>query len=230
MKKVAIVQSCYIPWKGYFDLIAQVDEFILLDDVQFTRRDWRNRNKIKTSEGVKWLSIPVASKGRFESPIDEIEVSNRNWPKKHLAALRHSYSKAQCYRDVASWVEDLYSRVDSPMLSEINRYFIESVCEFLGIATKISWSSDYGRSDKSKTERLLELCQACGCTHYLSGPSARAYLEEEKFSEVGLAVNFADYEGYQKYPQVHPPFTHTVSILDLIFSTGKNATEFLRFG
>lgn len=228
MKKVAIVQSCYIPWKGYFDLIAQVDEFIFLDDAQYTRRDWRNRNRIKTPDGVKWLTIPLNSKGQFESRIEQMEVADSNWTKKHWRTLAHNYSKAQHFDEVSEWGEELFEKVSSPYLSHINAFFVSQICNFLKIPTNLSWSTDYGRSDLTKTERLVELCLAAQATHYLSGPSAQDYLEVERFKEVGISVDFANYDGYPEYSQPHPPFCHTVSILDLIFSTGRNSTRFLK--
>lgn len=229
-KRVAIVQSCYIPWKGYFDLIAQVDEFIFLDDAQFTRRDWRNRNQIKTPQGPRWLTIPVESKGKFHARIDEVETQGLEWATKHWQTLHHNYAKAPCFRQQEAWVEALYGGLKTTRLSEINRAFVEAICAFLGLETSLSWSTDYGQSDRGKTDRLLELCQAAGAGHYLSGPSARAYLEQSKFEEVGVSVSYADYEGYPEYPgQPHPPFSHHVTILDMIFSVGERARDYMRY-
>ncbi len=228
-KRVAIVQSCYIPWKGYFDLIAQVDEFILLDDAQFTRRDWRNRNQIKTPQGPRWLTIPVESKGKFHARVEEVQTQGLEWARKHWETLQHNYAKAPHFRQQGDWVKELYSGLKTTRLSEINRRFIEGVCAFLKLDTALTWSTDYGRSDLGKTDRLLELCQASGAAHYLSGPSAKSYLEHDKFEQVGVSVSYADYGGYPEYPgQPHPPFSHHVTILDLIFSVGENARDYMR--
>lgn len=228
-KRVAIVQSCYIPWKGYFDLIDQVDEFIFLDDAQFTRRDWRNRNLIKTAQGTKWLTIPVVSKGQFHARIDQVETQGLAWAKKHWQTLRHSYSKAPFFKTCGPWVESLYEQLDETKLSEINRFFVRELCQFLGIETKLRWSTDYGESESTKTERLLELCAAAGADSYLSGPSARAYLDPSRFAEAGVQLTYADYAGYPEYTgQPHPPFSHHVTVLDLIFSVGESAREYLR--
>lgn len=227
-KRVAIVQSCYIPWKGYFDLIAQVDEFILFDDAQFTRRDWRNRNQIKTKQGLRWLTIPVETKGKFEARIDEVRVGDPAWPKKHWETLRHAYGRAPHFAE-GHWIEEIYTSLETDQLSVINYRFIRDVCQFLGIKTKLRWSTDYGHSEKTKTARLVELLTAAGATHYLSGPSARAYLELGLLEGNGFEVSFASYDGYPEYEQLNPPFRHQVSILDLIFCVGEKAREYLRF-
>lgn len=228
MKKVAIVQSCYIPWKGYFDLIAHVDEFIFLDDAQFTRRDWRNRNQIKSSTGPHWLTIPVKTKGKFEAPISEIECAGLEWAEKHWKSLVHSYSKAPHFKALEDWVRDLYGSVTTTKLSLINRHFISAICSRLGIDSKLSWSTDYGPSKLSRGERILELCLSCGAGLYLSGPSAAAYLEPGKFRAHGIDIEYADYSGYPEYHQLYPPFTHNVSILDLLFATGDDAVNYLK--
>ena len=226
-KRVAIVQSSYIPWKGYFDLIRAVDEFILLDDVQFTKRDWRSRNRIKTKDGLAWLTIPVQTKGRFTQSIRDTRVSDPEWGTKHWQTIQASYARAPFFRDYAPCIEPVYRQPPSEFLSEINHAFILAIGRALGIRTPITWSSDYAaRSDR--VERLVDLCRAAGATAYLSGPSARDYLDEAAFRAAGIAVECADYAGYPEYPQVHPPFAHYVSALDLLFCTGADAPAYLK--
>jgi len=104
-KRIAAIQSSYIPWKGYFDAINVVDEFILLDEVQFTKRDWRNRNKIKTSQGIQWLTIPVAVKGRYLQRIDETRIADSGWAQRHWSTLTHTYRRAAAFDDVAPRLE-----------------------------------------------------------------------------------------------------------------------------
>ena len=227
MKALAIVQSNYIPWKGYFDLIRSVDEFVLLDEVQFTKRDWRNRNRIKTPQGTKWLSIPVVSKGRFTQAIDETEIADP-WVERHWAALRHSYGRAAHFGDIAEPIRRLYDEAAAEtLLSQVNFRLITGICALLGIKTPIRFSREYP-SHGHKTDRLLSICLAAGATHYLSGPAASAYLEIEKFAEGGIAVTYADYAGYPEYPQPHGPFEHGVSILDVLFNTGHDAPRFMK--
>lgn len=226
MKRLGIVQSSYIPWKGYFDLIDRCDEFLLLDDAQYTRRDWRNRNKIKTADGVRWLTIPVNVKGRYHQRIDEVEIAEPGWARTHLRSISQAYASAPHAKEGMPWLEDLYQQAgELRRLSDVNRLFLTAACARLGIETPIRWSTDYG-SGGSKTERLASLCEAAGASEYLSGPSARAYFDEERFAAAGIAVSWMDYEGYPEYPQPHPPFEHGVSIVDLILSVGPRAHEF----
>ena len=226
-KRVAIVQSCYIPWKGYFDLINLVDEFVLYDDRQYTRRDWRNRNRIKTPNGSQWLTIPVEVKGRYHQRIDETTVSDPDWPDAHWKTLLHTYAAAPFFDEHRDVVEAWYREAGDPRLSAVNRLFLEGLCGLLGIETKLSWSTDY-EAEGAKTERLVSLCRAAGATTYLSGPSASDYLDEGLFAEAGIAVEYMDYAGYPEYPQLHPPFDHAVTVLDLVFNTGPDAPRFMK--
>lgn len=226
-KSIAIVQSNYIPWRGYFDLINSVDEFILYDDMQYTIRDWRNRNIIKTANGPLWLTIPVEVKGKYFQKINEALVSDPGWAKKHWASITHSYSKAPHFASHREEFADLYSRPEERCLSQINCRFITAICEFLGIQTKISWSMDYDLIG-DKTERLMNLCKQAGATHYVSGPAAKSYLEEELFTREGISVSYMDYAGYPDYRQLYPPFEPRVSILDLIFNEGPRATKYMK--
>jgi hypothetical protein len=225
-KSVAIVQSCYIPWKGYFDLLANVDEFILYDDRQFTRRDWRNRNRIKTPQGTQWLTIPVETKGRYHQRIDETEISDPRWGEAHWKTIAHNYSAAAGFSDHRELIEGLYRATDERRLSVVNRRFLEAIMEVLGIATPLSWSTDY-EAEGTKTEGLVALCQAAGASEYLSGPRARSYLDEAAFTAAGIGVSYFDYSGYPEYEQLHPPFEHAVTILDLLFNTGPDARRYV---
>ena len=226
-KKVAIVQSNYIPWKGYFDLINLVDEFILYDDMQYTRRDWRNRNVIKTSAGLKWLTIPVNVKGNFFQKIQDTTISDPGWAKKHWQSIVHSYSKARHFQAYRETFEALYLSTEDEFLSSINYRFLTAICQILGIDTRISWSRDYVAAGV-KTERLLDLCKQAGAGVYISGPSARAYLDEELFAREQIELQYIDYSGYPEYGQLFPPFAHQVSMIDLIFNEGPEATKYMK--
>lgn len=224
---MAIVQSNYIPWKGYFDLINLVDEFILFDDMQYTRRDWRNRNLIKTSAGLKWLTIPVAVKGNFFQKIKDTTISDSRWPRKHWESIVHSYSKARYFPDYRAAFESLYLGCEETFLSRINYRFLSAICKMLGIAATISWSEDY-TSAEGKTERLVSLCRQAGASIYVSGPAARDYLDEALFAEANIEVQYMDYSAYPEYTQLYPPFDHKVSIIDLIFNEGPEATKYMK--
>lgn len=228
MKKIAILQSNYIPWKGYFDIINSVDEFILYDDMQYTRRDWRNRNKIKTPDGVQWLTIPVENKGKFYQKINETEVVDGNWVESHWRSIQCNYGKAKYFHEYEKQIKAVYDECkDERYLSKINYKFICEICNILGIDTKITWSSDY-QLVEGKTERLVGLVKAAGGDYYLSGPAAQDYIEDELFEKAGIGLAWMDYSGYPVYTQMSEPFEHGVSVLDLIFNEGPEAGKYMK--
>lgn len=219
--KCAIVQSNYIPWRGYFDLISKVDHFILYDDCQYTRQDWRNRNRIKTPQGLQWLSVPVEAKGR--PAIKDVKIAEGRWAEKHWRAMEQNYRKAEHFKEYAALLEAIYlARHIS--LSELNRSFITSICAILGIRTRISSSMDYELVD-GRNERLVGLCKAVGADTYISGPAAKCYLDRT-FEDAGVKVEFMEYN-YPEYRQLYGKFEHGVSVLDLIFNEGPNARSFM---
>lgn len=226
-KRIAIVQSNYIPWKGYFDLIHAVDEFVLLDDVQYTRRDWRNRNRIKTPQGAAWLTIPVQTKGQYLEPIKAITVSDPSWAARHWRTLTTHYTKARWFHAYAERLEQAYGACAADThLSAINHRLIVAICEILGIGTKLSWSMDYALTE-GKTERLVEICRQAEADIYVSGPAASAYMEVDRFRQAGIELAWFDYAGYPAYTQLYPPFEHSVSVLDLIFNEGPDAARYM---
>jgi WbqC-like protein len=226
-KSVAIVQSSYIPWKGYFDLIRAADEFILLDDVQFTKRDWRSRNRIKTKDGLRWLTIPVHTKGRYQQRIMDTTISDPAWAERHWQTIQGAYARAPFFDAYAPRIKSVYERPPSDQLSDVNRSLLEAICQAMGITTPIRWSSEYHRGE-GRNERLIDLCLKAGATAYLSGPTAMGYVDEAAFASAGVAVHFVDYSGYREYPQPYPPFEHAVSALDLLFCTGPDARDYLK--
>jgi hypothetical protein len=228
MKKVAILQSNYIPWKGYFDMIASVDEFILYDDMQYTRRDWRNRNQIKTPQGVQWLTVPVLVKGKYHQKIRDTEIDGNAWAADHWKALMQNYRRAPCFEEIARWLEPLYLERSYSHLSQLNRTFLEAICAYLEIDTLITDSSDYTLID-GKTERLADLCAQAGGTEYISGPAAKDYIDESVFLAKGIKLTWFDYSGYAEYPQLWNDFTHGVTILDLLFNCGKQAANYMKY-
>ncbi|CDZ64917.1 WbqC family protein [Neorhizobium galegae] len=219
MKKVAIVQSNYIPWKGYFDMIAAVDEFILYDDMQFTKNDWRNRNQVKTPQGVQWLTIPVGQ--NINRRIRDV-TTDAKWQPVHWKTLVQNYRRAAYFKEIAVWLEPLYLGSTFANLSQTNRAFIEAICEYLSIRTIISNSWDYNLGD-GKTERLADLCAQAGGTEYISGPAAKDYIDEGIFRERKIELVWFDYGGYPEYQQLWGEFTHGVTILDLLFHCGPEA-------
>jgi hypothetical protein len=199
---------------------------VLFDDVQYTRRDWRNRNRIKTPAGLAWLSIPVSSKGHFDAPIKEIRVEDKKWGLRHWRAIKASYARAMYFRTYSAALEQLYLACDESHLSAINRRFLSAICEMLGIRTKLSWSWEYEIID-GKTERLVSICRQAGARVYLSGPSAASYVDSSQFRAAEIELMYFDYAGYPPYRQLFPPFEHHVSVLDLILNEGPEATRFM---
>ena len=228
MKKVAISQSNYIPWKGYFDLIASVDEFIIYDDMQYTRRDWRNRNQIKTAQGIQWLTIPVQVKGKYEQKIRDVVFEGEGWYKAHWKTLVQNYGRAPFFKETAAWLEPVYMDGKFERLTDLNRHLIELICQQLAIKTKITASWDYKLID-GQTERLVDLCQQAAATEYLSGPAAKNYIDESLFEEAKIALTWFDYSGYPEYPQQYADFSHNVSIVDMLFNTGPNAARYMKY-
>lgn len=222
-KRVAILQSNYVPWKGYFDLIRSVDEFILFDEMQYTRRDWRNRNRIKTKDGVKWITIPVQVKGKYFQKISETLVSNREWAAEHWTMIRHSYARAPHFKECEAWLADLYRQAESiERLTDVNRLFLRAFCERFGITTPITDCAGYELVD-GKTERLVSLCKQAGATTYISGPAARDYMDDEQWTQAGIALEYMNYSGYPEYDQLYPPFDHYVSMIDALVTLGDDA-------
>lgn len=229
-KKVAILQSNYIPWKGYFDIIASVDEFIFYDEMQYTKNDWRNRNKIKTPNGLHWLSIPVATKGHLSQDVRimDAKIVDKKWANSHWNTIKQFYRKTPYFNDYSDIFEKIYKECkQEEYLCKVNYKFIYAINEILRIKTKISFSQDYGLID-GKTERLVDLVQKAGGTEYLSGPAAKDYIDEKLFKEANIKLSWMDYSNYPEYPQLYPPFEHGVSILDLIFNCGPEARKYMK--
>ncbi|MCY7361588.1 MAG: WbqC family protein [Ignavibacteria bacterium] len=227
MKKIIITQSNYIPWKGYFDSINIADEFVIYDDMQYTRRDWRNRNQIKTYDGLKWLSIPVEVKGKYFQKINETKISEPDWAKNHWNVITHNYKKAEYFSEYKDAFEYLYLNNKEEYLSKVNYNFIKSICDILDIKTKIIWSSEF-KLLEDRNERLIDICKTCGATDYYSGPAAKAYMDLSLFEKENIKVHWFDYSGYPEYNQLNGEFTHAVSILDLIFNEGPDSKNFMK--
>ena len=225
-KKVAVLQSNYIPWKGYFDIINSVDEFIFYDEVQYTKNDWRNRNKIKTQNGIQWLTIPVRQES-LDQKISEVKVSMNNWAEKHWRTFVTNYSKANAFKAYRERFEKFYAGIETQFLSEINQQAIAFINGMLNIKTDIKNSTAY-RLSEGRNERLLDLILQAGGTEYISGPAAKSYIDENLFNEAGVKITWMNYSGYKEYHQLFPPFEHGVSIVDLILNEGDNAATYLK--
>lgn len=231
-RTVVITQSNYLPWRGYFDMLRMADEVILLDSVQYTRRDWRNRNKIKTASGTVWLTVPVEVKGLYHQAIDEARVSDPAWADQHRRMIDLAYRRAPHHDSIFGWLEELLGSVAAePMLSRINEKLLRAICDRLGLTMPIRRCTDVlGRDalrEMDPTQRLLRLAEAAGATCYLSGPAAKAYLDTAAFEERGISVDWMSYTGYPDYSQLWGAFEPQVSIVDLLFNTGDEAIRYL---
>lgn len=225
-KRLVLNQSNYIPWKGYFDLIAASDEFVIFDEVQFTKNDWRNRNRIVLNGKLHWLTIAIKTAGVAKQSIQLAEVSDRGWARVHWETLRQAYRKSPYFGEVGPVLEDTYRQAaTTDSLTEINHLFLGVICGLLGVTTGIVRSDAVKRAAETPTQRIIEICKARGATEYLSGPAARAYLQEDQLREAGIALEYADYSGYPEYQQHLPAFEHGVSIVDALFQCGRTGAR-----
>jgi hypothetical protein len=225
--KCVILQPSYIPWRGYFHQIYLADVFVFYDDVQYDKHGWRNRNRIKTHQGTQWLTIPVHARGApvHHTPINQVRIDNtQNWNSKHWATLQQAYSKAPCFERYAPLLESFYQRKPE-MLADFTIELTIALARELGITgTDFLRASELG-VEGGQTGRLIKILTHLGADHYLSGPSARDYLEEGRFSQAGIRLSYMQYN-YPEYPQLYLPYDPQVSILDLLFMVGPQALSY----
>lgn len=218
--RIACVQPSYIPWRGYFHIIQKCDVFVFYDDVQYTTRDWRNRNRIKTPHGTKWLTVPVVHVKRG-TPIDRVVIdAGSGWAEDHWNRIERSYRAAPYFSDYAPRLRELYERPWTS-LSELDIALTEALCDMLGVRVAFRRASELGVTGV-KTERLLRICAGLGATSYLSGPAAKSYIDPADFDRAGVALEWMVYD-YQPYDQLYPPYDPAVSVIDLLFMTGRDA-------
>lgn len=224
--RVAVIQSNYMPWRGYFDFIASVDLFLIYDVVQFTKNDWRNRNRLRVnSGGTKWLTVPIA-KHKLGTPVDQtLCESGRDWRTEHLNMFRQNYQRAPAFAEAHSLFQACLS-TDTNNLSLLNEHSLKTICSALNINTPIERCTSQGEGD-TPTARLISVLRRVGAQIYLSGPNAESYLELDLFKEAGLGLEYKSYD-YSEYPQIHRPFEPQLSVLDLIANVGSQAAKFLR--
>lgn len=225
--KCVILQPSYIPWRGFFHQIQRADQFVFYDDVQYDKHGWRNRNQIKTIQGKQWLTIPVHSAGATQGLlIKDVKIDwSKPWAKNHWKTLSFAYAKAPYFRSYAEVCEPFFQRHDK-FLADFTIDFTIALARELGIQhTRFMRASELNTSGE-KTDRLIDVLKKVGASHYISGPSARDYIELEKFEQAGITLEYMDYN-YSEYPQLHPPFNPQVSILDLLFMTGPDAPNYI---
>jgi hypothetical protein len=227
-KIIAVCQSNYIPWKGYFDLIRSSDEFVIYDIAQYTKNDWRNRNRIRTSRGSDWLTIPVQTSGRFGQPIHDVLVKDHHWARAHWKTIQQNYRRAKYFPEYKMIFEDLYSQAEKlEHLSDINLLFLHGINQLLEIRTPIRLAQTLDLP-AGQSERLVSICLQLEGTYYLSGPKGQSYLNVDLFRRNGIQVGWMDYDNYPEYVQLFQGFDHHVSIIDLIFNAGPNSFQYMR--
>lgn len=229
--KCVVLQPSYIPWRGYFDQIRRADLFVFYDDVQYDKHGWRNRNQIKTPTGKQWLTIPVNTRGVTTKHIAINEVPivwSKAWNKEHLKTLRQHYGKAPHFKTYEPLVEQFYARQDT-LLADFTIDFTIALTRALHIEHTQFLRSSTLAVEGSKTERLIALLQKVGADHYLSGPSAKDYIEADLFEKAGIQLEYISYN-YPEYPQLYLPYDPGVTILDLLFMTGDGALELISGG
>ena len=220
----AIHQPQFMPWLGYFDKIVRSDIFVFLDNVQFKKNEFQNRNKIKTAQGWMWLTVPVLY--RYPEHMDEVRINNRiDWRKKHVRTLAINYQKAPYFHDLFTEVEQFYAK-DSEFISEANRESVLMLLRMLGTDTKTEVASTLGHFPEEPSERLAAICESLGADTYLSGVGAREYLDLEAFNKKGIKVVFQDFK-HPVYLQLYGDFIPHLSLLDLIFNCGPDSLNIL---
>ncbi|MGG5818214.1 WbqC family protein [Falsiroseomonas sp. HW251] len=231
-RTVVVTQSNYLPWRGWFDMLRQADALVLLDSVQYTRRDWRNRNRIRTAQGPQWLTVPVEVKGRYLQAVDETRIAGPGWAAEHLRAIALAYRRAAHFEAEFPWIERALTAVAAePMLTAVNEALIRATMARLGIERPVLRDGALLPRDAlpgmDPSERLAALAEAAGASRYLSGPAAKAYLDPAPFARRGIDVAWMDYAGYPEYPQLWDGFEPAVSVVDLILNTGDAAPALL---
>ena len=224
---VSIHQPQYLPWLGYFSKIDRSDTFIFLDNVQFKKNEWQNRNRIRTAEGWQWITVPVLHK--FLQKISEVEINNTvQWNKKHLNALITNYSKAPFFKEYIGFFEQAYAQ-DWKYLVDINIHIIQNLVKLMGIPNKKLILASKFESREGPNERLVDLCGQVGGDIYLSGKDGAQYMDLDIFEKEGIKIIFQDYK-HPQYPQLFGSFEPYISILDLLFNCGPESLSILRKG
>jgi hypothetical protein len=223
--RVGIIQSCYAPWRGYFDFIDSVDLFVIYDDAQYSKGSWRNRHKLKTKDGIRWLTVPVHV--NLGMRIDEVQIAHesRLWQHEHLEAIHQALETAPYFQDAGALWKEAISHRDA-YLSALNMRLTQGICRYVGISTPIARSTEFKSSGRG-TDRLVQMLLSIGATTYVSGPNAKAYLDQSLFEEAGIGLEYKTYS-YLPYPQQWEGFVDGVTVLDLVANCGPESRVHLK--
>ena len=222
---VAVHQPQYLPWIGYFDKMRRADVFCHLNDVQYKKNEWQNRNRIKTAHDWQWLTVPV--RYRFPEKINEVQINNTTqWSKKHLQALKTNYSRAPYFKTYISIFEDTFSR-DWELLSALNIHLIERLKDILQMQEKTTIISSELALREEPTDRLIDICKALGADTYLAGQGGAAYMDTLRFEKNGLKVIMQEFK-HPVYSQLFGDFQSHLSIVDMLFNCGPESMVVIR--
>jgi hypothetical protein len=222
---VAIHQPQYLPWLGYFDKMRRADMFCFLDNVQYKKNDWQNRNRLKTDQGWQWLTVPVCY--RFPQKINEVKINHGvDWKRKHLQALITNYNRAPYFREYVVIFEQIFSK-DWDSLTELNVYLIECLKELLGLQHKPTFLASSFKLRDHPTDRLIDICKELGADTYLSGQDGVNYMDLDRFQKYDLNMIIQDFK-HPVYPQLYTDFQSHLSVVDLLFNCGPASMEIVR--
>jgi WbqC-like protein family len=224
--RIAIQQPEHLPWIGFFDKMIDVDLYVYLDNVQYKKRYFENRNRIRTATGQQWITVPVLTKGLYKQLILEVQIDcARNWKKAYLGSLQQNYSNTKYYKTIFHEIERIVASADG-LLVDLNISLIEAIKKYLDIRTPTAQASELNNFTSHGGDLILDICLKAGADCYYSGPDGRNYLPSERFLEAGIQIQYHDYE-HPRYTQVHQPFISHMSILDLLFLYGPEAKNIL---
>jgi hypothetical protein len=222
---VAVHQPQYLPWLGYFDKMRMADVFCYLDNVQYKKNEWQNRNRIKSSQGCQWLTVPV--RYRFPQKINEVRInSSEKWHKKHLQALITNYSRAPYFNNYIALFEEFFSR-NWTLLSDLNVFLNERLRELLNLHHKPSVVASTLTLRDDPTDRLIDICKCVGADGYLAGPDGEKYMDMDRFKESGIRVIIQKFN-HPVYEQLLQGFQSHLSVVDLLFNCGPRSMEIIR--
>jgi len=221
---VSVHQPQYLPWLGYFDKIDQADIFILLDNVQFKKNEWQNRNRIKTASGWQWLTVPVMYK--FPQLINEVRINNRDkWQHRQRQTIMSNYKKAPFWSLLEEFFEEIFSR-NWQYISQLNIHVVRKLARFLGITTPIYVASELGEFPNEPDERIIALTKHFDATVYLAGNGGKGYMAIDKYSHYGIKATFQEFK-HPVYNQLFGDFEPNMSVIDLIYNYGENSLKIL---
>ena len=227
--RIGILQPSYLPWLGFLDQMAQSDVFVLYDDVQFSKGAWQNRNRIKTANGVQWLTVPVLTGGRERQLIKDVEIDNHtDWRKAHLKSITQNYSKAPFFNEYIGLFENVYSSEWMKLIDLCVRLIMD-IKSTLGVAAQVRLSSSIERNTADRVSRLIEICKTFRADEFIEGSAGKDYLEgagEREFEQSGIKLIYHDYQ-HPAYPQLYGEFASNLSIIDLLFNNGRKSLDIL---